>query len=62
VLHWFGFVLSILILLSTSPIAAEEGAVRGYELPPGTRWRDDANLPVWIGDSEGDDNASSGTV
>jgi hypothetical protein len=61
VLHWLGFVLSILILLGASPIAAEEGEW-GYKLPPGTRWRDDANLLEWIGPSEGEEDASRGSV
>jgi hypothetical protein len=62
VLHWLGFVLSIVILLGASPIAAEEGRDWGYKLPPGTRWRDDANLPIWIEGSEAEDDAPRGSV
>jgi hypothetical protein len=62
VLHWLGFVLSIAILLSASPIAAEEGREWRYKLPPGTRWRDDANLPIWIEGSEVEDDAPRGSV
>ena len=62
VLHWLGFVLSILILLGASPIAAEEGGELGYKLPPGARWRNDANLPILIGDSEAEEDSSRGRV
>ena len=62
VLHWMGFVLSILILLGASPIRSADGGEGGLTLPPGTRWRDDANLPIWIGSSEGEDDASRGSM
>jgi hypothetical protein len=58
-LHWLGFVLSVLILLGASPIAAEEGREWGEKLPPGTRWREDANLLTWIDDADAEDDASS---
>jgi hypothetical protein len=60
VLHWFGFVLSILILLGASPIAGKDEQQVGYKLPPGTRWRDDANLPMWI--EEPEEQGSAGSV
>lgn len=60
VLHWLGFVLSILTLLGASPIEGEEGREWGEKLPPGTRWRDDANLLTWIDSSESEDDPSPG--